>query len=244
MIPDTRDAALVRNIVLSLSVLGWLCILANVGGLAGLHDPGAMGDAMSSPAMLLAMHPPAALAAGWALMLLAMMSPVLIPDIRHIRLQSLKRHRARVTLLFVAGYAAVWMAVGAVLLAVSLWLGMAMPGSYLPAIAVLLLALVWQMSPFKQRSLNRCHALPEMPAFGKEAAIAALRSGVVRGMWCVGSCWLLMLLPLVLHRDHLVVMIAVTVLILGERLEPPAAPAWRWRGPAKLTRLVAARSLV
>ena len=248
MIPDARDAAAVRNTVLSLSALGWICILANVGGVADFHhaggyDPGAMGDAMSSPGMALAMHPSTALAAGWALMLVAMMSPVLIPDIRHIRLQSLKRHRTGVTMLFVAGYVAVWMVVGLVLLAASLWLGVSMPGSYFPAIAVLLLALAWQMSPVKQRCLNRCHALFEMPAFGKDAAIAALRSGLVRGIWCAGSCWLLMLLPLVLHLGHLVVMAAVTILILGERLEQPAAPAWRWRGPARLTRLVVTRSL-
>ena len=241
MIVDARDAVLVRNWLLLLSALGWLCLLANV---ADFHGAMAMEDAAMppSPAMVLAINPPAMLAAGWALMLVAMMAPVLIPDIRHIRLLSLKRHRAWFTAFFVAGYAAVWTALGSILMAVGLWLGMLMPGSYLPAITVSALALVWQMSPLKQRSLNRCHALPEMPAFGKAAAAAALRSGMVRGLWCAASCWLLMLLPLVLHQHHLAVMAAITVVILGERLEQPVTPAWRLRGPARLTRLVTMRS--
>ena len=52
-------------------------------------------------------------AVNWLLMLAAMMAPVLIQPIQFVRGSSLARRRARSTLLFVAGYTAVWMFAGA-----------------------------------------------------------------------------------------------------------------------------------
>ena len=54
--------------------------------------------------MLLASNPPASLALGWALMLAAMMAPVLIAPVRHVRDRSFARRRTRSIGLFVAGY--------------------------------------------------------------------------------------------------------------------------------------------
>ena len=63
---------------------------------------------------------PARLASGWALMLAAMMLPVVAAPLRHVRDRSFARRRSRATLLFILGYFAVWMAAGLVLQLVAL----------------------------------------------------------------------------------------------------------------------------
>src|ERR1700689_3519407 len=55
---------------------------------------------------------PEKLASGWALMLAAMMPPIVVAPLRHVRDRSFASRRARATLLFVAGYASVWMVAG------------------------------------------------------------------------------------------------------------------------------------
>lgn len=97
------------------------------------------------------------------------------------------------------------------------------------------------MSPAKQRCLNRCHRLPHLAAFGWPARRDALGFGLSHGAWCVGACWLLMLLPMLTARGHLALMAAVMLFLLAERLERPAAPAWRWRAPTKAARILIAQ---
>ncbi len=245
---DAREAAQVRNPVLLISAVTWILLLVEPGNLGIFaHCPATMSGAMplsTSFQMLLTTNAPASLAAGWALMLVAMMSPVLIQPIRHIRVRSFTRRRARSIALFLAGYVAIWMALGGVLLAIELAVKSFAPQSYLPAAGVALIALVWQVSPVKQRCLNRCHAHTELAAFGAAADFDALRFGITHGLWCAGSCWALMLFPMLLPRGHVVAMAAVAVLIFSERLEPPRPPSWRWRGPGKAIRIVVAQAQI
>jgi predicted metal-binding membrane protein len=182
------------------------------------------------------------LALGWALMLVAMMAPLLTAPVRHVRDRSFARRRARAVALFVAGYGAIWSAAGAALLTVALAGRRSAPESSVPVALATLIALVWQFSPAKQSCLNRCHAHAELAAFAPAADLGALRFGLTHGIWCVGSCWALMLLPLLVSRGHLAAMAAVTLWILAERLERPMPPGWRWRGPGKAVRLVVAQS--
>lgn len=245
---DRRELARVRNPVLLLSTAAWIWLLADPGG-SMVHAHCAATLSGNLPLrellpMLLAMNPPALLAAGWGVMLIAMMAPTLILPISHLRLQSFKRRRARAIALFVAGYAAIWMAVGGVLLAGMLAAGFFAPDSYLPAAGVALLAIVWQFSPVKQRCLNRCHAHTGLAAFGVAADLDALRSGASHGIWCAGSCWALMLVPMLLPQGHVAGMAIVTVLTVSERLESPRPPRWRWRGLGKMSRIVAAQARI
>jgi predicted metal-binding membrane protein len=246
---DSRELARVRNPVLLLSAAAWIWLLVDPGGLMMQAHCAAtvFGGGLPLPAslpMLLAMNPPASLAAGWGLMLVAMMSPALILPIGHLRLRSFKRRRARAIVLFVAGYAAIWMAVGGVLLAGALAVGWLAPNSYLPAAGVTLLAIVWQLSPVKQRCLNRCHAHTELAAFGVAADLDALRFGASHGVWCAGSCWALMLSSMLLPRGHVAAMALVAVLTFSERLEYPRPPRWRWRGLGKVSRIAVAQARI
>lgn len=247
MIYDARDLAPVRNSMLLMSGVTWILLLKYGGMLTVVHcsptRPGAR-PLLAAAEMLLTMNPPLDLAAGWALMLVAMMSPVLIQPIRHIRLRSFRHRRARSIALFVTGYAAIWMALGSVLLAIELVLKLFAPQSYLSVTGVVLVSLAWQCSPIKQRCLNRCHAHSELAAFGGAADFEALRFGLAHGIWCAGSCWALMLFPMLLPRGHIVAMASMAILIFSERLEPPGPPCWRWRGLGKAMRIVIAQTRI
>jgi predicted metal-binding membrane protein len=169
-------------------------------------------------------------AGNWALMMVAMMLPTLVPPLCYVHSRSFARRRVRAMGLFVAGYGAVWLAVGSALLGLQLLAQWATVNLYLPVVVAGLLALVWQASPLKQRCLNRGHRHRALAAFGFRADWDALRLGLEHGGWCAASCWALMLVPLLLPHGHLLAMAVVGLLMFCERMDPPTQPAWGWRG--------------
>lgn len=241
-----RERARVNILILLISAVTWMMLLINPGSIMTLaHCPVTQsGASLVSFQMLLAMNPPWSMTAGWALMLVAMMSLTLSTPICHILERSFKRRRPRSVTLFLVGYAAIWMAAGGVLLAAKLGLNWIAPQSYVPAVAVGLMAFVWQCSPIKQRCLNRGHKHNALAAFGIAADLDALRFGITHGAWCVGSCWALMLFPLLLPQGHFAAMAAVTFLIVSERLEQPRHLSWRLRLSRKLMRILVAQTRI
>lgn len=229
----SQEYTRLRNAVLFMGLMAWLSIAL----VPLLWDEPYAGPVCSAARLaatswetLEALIPTPFQAVGWVLMLVAMMSPVLVAPIRHVYASSFAHRRGRSIAFFVGGYAVVWMAVGCLILAVERVAAGLMPQSYGPAIGVALVALVWQMSPAKQRCINRCHNHGPLAAFGMAADGDAVCMGLKTGCWCVGSCWAVMLLPIVLPQGHIVAMLAVGALIFCERLDPPRAPLWRWRG--------------
>ncbi len=97
----------------------------------------------------------------------------------------------------------------------------------------------WQSSPLKQRCFNRLRGHPGLAAFGRAADLDMLRFGCTHAIWCVGSCWALMLLPLVTPWG-MAVMLAVMVWFVAKRLDRPRPPGWRVRVPARAARLAVA----
>ncbi|HUL99203.1 MAG TPA: DUF2182 domain-containing protein [Mycobacterium sp.] len=73
-------------------------------------------------------------------------------------------------------------------------------------------------------------------------AWGAVRTGVRHGLYCIGCCWMLMLLMFVGGAMSVLTMAVLCVLILAERLLPPGpwvaripgsrAPPPAWRGAA------------
>lgn len=187
--------------------------------------------------VLLAPGAPFSFIAYWALMLTAMMLPALIKPIRYIRDSSFTRRRVFAIALFLFGYAAIWIWVGIPLVMIAVTARAIAPG-YVVLLIATTIVFLWEFSPAKQRCLNRCHADAPLDAFGFTANLSALRFGLVHGMWCVGSCWLLMLVPWLFSRGHVVAMAVVSTWIFAERLDAPRHPRWRWRMPAKALRIV------
>lgn len=192
--------------------------------------------------LALALNSPAQLAADCALMFAAMMSPLLVAPLRHVHDRSFVSRRPRAMLLFIAGYATVWMITGVTLQAIVLTALWAAPAPLLRLGVAAAAAMLWQVSPAKQWCLNRCHRQPQLAAFGAAADRDTFVFGLTNGAACAGACWALMLLTLFVGHAHLLAMIIVTLFVFAERLESPASLAWRWRGAGKALRIIATQT--
>jgi len=228
MFDIAREVARVRYPVFAISIFAWFVLLA--------------GPSSVNSHCLRMEDSPRALAAGWVLMLVAMMAPLTIPALHHVRFTSLARRRGRAIAMFVAGYGAVWMACGIPITAIEHGVLIVAPDSYVPATFAVLLALIWQASPFKQLCLNRCHDKRPIAVFGLEADLDVFRFGLTHGAWCVGGCWPLMLFSMLLPDRHLLAMAAVAVLVFCERLEDPEPPRWQLRGLGRARRIIIGRT--
>jgi predicted metal-binding membrane protein len=236
-----RELARVRIPVLTVSAVAWILLAVGAGPLA--HCPVVASEHFAwrtSLQMFVSMNSPASLAIGWLLMLAAMMSPLLIAPIWHVRLQSFEQRRGVSILEFVVGYVMTWMVAGAGLIALDAAARVFAPPAY-PASVGLVAALFWQCSPIKQRCLNRTHVHPPLAAFGFAADLDACRFGASHGMWCVGSCWPLMLLTMLLPQGHAGAMTAAAFVAFSESMEHPVRPRWSWRLSAKLMRVILAQ---
>ncbi|MGA2653166.1 MAG: DUF2182 domain-containing protein [Terracidiphilus sp.] len=244
MTPASRERWLARVPLLSISASAWVLLLLYPDSMT-LHAHCSMATMERPPtslASLFTLGTSASMAAGWFLMLAAMMAPTLTAPVCHVRDRSFARRRPRAIALFAAGYIAVWMLSGVLLSWLVLALQTIIPNPSGTLALIALIALVWQISPMKQRCLNRCHAHPALAAFGLAADIDALRLGLKHAIWCVGSCWALMLLPMLLPSAHMAAMAFITFWILAERLDTPTPPRWRWHGPGKAVRIVFAQA--
>src|SRR5690348_7423786 len=99
----------------------------------------------------------------------AMMPPLMVEPLRHVRERVFASRRLRAMSLFTVGYLAIWVIAGLAsqsIASVARW-GMANP---LPRLALTgAVVLAWQVSPAKQWFLNLCHRWPSLPAFGMAA---------------------------------------------------------------------------
>jgi predicted metal-binding membrane protein len=218
-----------------LSLAAWLALL-----MGGADTLGALlcapADAHVAPWPLLAFASPAALVAGWALMVAAMMPPLIVRPLLHVQVQSLARRRTRAMLLFGAGYVSIWLAAGLVLQPLAWVLAGAVGAPWTGIGVAALLACLWQVSPLKQVCLNGCHRQPALAAFGLAADLDSLGFGVGHALWCVGTCGPLMLLAESVHTSTglLAAMPVAALFVLAERFEPPGPFVWRLRLPLRL----------
>lgn len=232
MIYDAQEFARVWKPTLLISAAAWTLLLMgpstiNIFGPCLVSSSGTM-PSLSRTSL-----------ASWTVMLIAMMAPVLIQPVYHIHLRSFAHRRWRSIAIFLVGYTAIWMAFGIIVLLLLMQLAVKSFAQHWYLLAgVVLLAFVWQFSPIKQRCLNRCLAHPALAAFGSAADANAFGFGITHGIWCTGSCWLLMILPMLLARGNIAAMAIVAVLIFSERLEPPNHPCWACRGIGKVIRIV------
>jgi predicted metal-binding membrane protein len=128
----------------------------------------------------------------------------------------------------VAGYLAVWTAfgvyafgmnfVGADLARVNPMLGQL--GPRVAAVAMLAAGL-YQLTPLKQRCLSHCRSpLGFIMEHWRPGTVGALRMGIQHGVYCVGCCWVLFILLVVVGLTSIAWMGLVTLIILAEKLLP------------------------
>lgn len=256
MTPEARERRRIRRPVLAVTAVAWAVILlegslpsASLGGqdpASHQEGPVATGHAhhATGDAGLSALHGSSEIAGGvvfgWVLMLTAMMAPLLIPALRHARARSLRSRRCRAMSLVAVAAAAVWTVGGAVLLAVAAALRAITEDAGLALMLGLVAVVIWQCSPLKQYCLNRHCAGPPIAAFGAAADRDALRFGTTHAAWCLGSCWGLMLMPVLAPAWHEPVMLAVAAWMWVEPLDRPERPTWRVRLPLRFLRIARA----
>ncbi len=220
-----RDRRLVLGAMVLLAALAWAYTIY-----LGLRQPVATG-AMSMPVLM-----PWSVADFvfmffmWAVMMFAMMLPSVTPTVMIFERVRGKREAAErpyaPTGAFVAGYLLVW--VGFSLLATAAnWslhgvgLMSSMMGKLAPQAGGLILvaAGIFQWTPLKRACLDHCRSpMSFLMQHWREGNWGAASMGLRHGLYCLGCCWLLMLLLFVLGVMNLLWIAILTIVVLVEKI--------------------------
>jgi predicted metal-binding membrane protein len=213
--------------LLAPSAAAWLALLwlsAGVHTLALCLAPRAtlLEGFSANMAAGLAAIAPGRWAAEWALMIVAMMFPLIVPMVRHVAARSFAAQRERSVGLFVVGYALVWLAAAAISSVALVIVRAAFQAVDLAPWTGLIccaLAACWQLSAAKVRAVNRCHGTVPLRPWAPNADRDAIGFGLLHGTRCVRACLPAMVLPLAAGHG-LVAMAAVFAILLAERARP------------------------
>lgn len=219
-----RDRAIVFSSLAIVIVFAWAYMIYMVAAMAGsemnMTRPCLMHWGITEIMHLFIM---------WTIMMAAMMLPAATPMI--IMFAAVNRQRSRregpliPTWLFILGYFAVWTSYSG-LATLAQW------GLHLSALLthhmvitspllgglLLLAAGVFQWTPFRDACMSKCRS-----PFGflmtewREGRRGALIMGLKAGLFCVGCCWLLMVLSFVLGVMNIIWMAALTGFMLLEK---------------------------
>ena len=164
----------------------------------------------------------------WLLMLIAMMFPLLSDPIRQVWKRNFPRKRLTGIFAFLTTYVAVWMMISMVLSAIAAFMQQHLYGNeWLLLGAALSITLLWQSSPWNQACLNHCHIVPRISPFGLAAERDCGYYGFLKGAWCIGSCWALMLLSMLAMKFGTLVMLIASVVMFIEQLLPSRPARWK-----------------
>src|SRR5438552_15740884 len=221
------------SILLVLAAVAWYYTVRQAEAMSGMVT----GLAQIGSGMPSGIAPPVFLGM-WLAMMVAMMFPTIGPMVLAHRV--VVRHRAEgwpPTAGFVLGYLFIWTAIGLLPLGaflafrnlpatigLSLWLR-------LLAGAILLVAGLYQFTPWKSFCLKACRS-PFAFILGHDfggGTRSAFRAGASHGAYCLGCCWALMSVLVVVGLMNLVWMVAVALIFLAEK---------NWRHAVGLTRVV------
>ena len=231
----------------ALVLLAWAALAAwGASPFAGLLDHRGFGEGALPVSRIVIF------VAGWTLMVIAMMLPGSLPLINLFsRMVAGRSGGMRLLTRLILGYLGVWAIFGAAAFRGDAYVHAAVgrvpaaaDASQWIGVAILLLAGVYQVTPFKDMCLTKCRSPYLFLAEhwrGKHAGADALRLGARHGLFCLGCCWTLMLLMFAIGGVNLGWMLALGALMAAER-------SFRWGRhltiPVGLVLLLAAAGLV
>ncbi|MEC9339888.1 MAG: DUF2182 domain-containing protein [Pseudomonadota bacterium] len=166
----------------------------------------------------------------WAVMMVAMMLPSATPAILLFLRAAGERRDSALTpaTLFILGYLASWTLFSAAATAFQ-WLlhdlaflsGSMSFDSRIAAGTVLIAAGTYQWTTLKYNCLRHCQS-PIGFLFGhwKDGLMGAFQMGLLHGLYCVGCCWLLMLLLFVVGVMNLAWVAGIAIYVLAEKIIP------------------------
>lgn len=238
-----RDRVIVITALTAVVLASWAYLLGGAG--MESHEM----DGMLMPMMRTEWS--AAYFAGMVVMWIVMMAAMMLPSATPMILlhATISRRRAKQnarlhgTGWFVLGYVAVWSAFSLAATALqwafataALLSPMMETSSKALAGSLLIAAGVYQWTPLKQSCLRKCRSpLDFVIAYWREGPWGTFVMGLRHGAFCLGCCWLLMLLLFVGGVMNLAWIAGLAVFVLVEKL----APGGHWAGCAAGVILVA-----
>jgi predicted metal-binding membrane protein len=185
----------------------------------------------------------AASALMWTAMMVAMMIPAAMPMVAvfaRLDRRSGGRGAQADSAFFVGGYLFVWIAFGlaATLVQWVLHRGGVLEGHLLalptaPGAALLIITGMYELSPLKTACLTHCRSpLSFLLGNWREGATGAFEMGARHGVYCLGCCWMLMLLMFAYGVMSAAAMAALTLFVVAERTLPLSGRAAKLPGIA------------
>ena len=187
----------------------------------------AMGAGMDGGMTMPEMAPPpfGVLVLMWWLMMVAMMLPSAAPAILlYARVREQRRASGAVVQpwIFTCGYLLAWLAFSLAAAAAQLAIAdAAMTVDRRLGSALLIAAGLYQLAPVKSACLDQCRSPAQfLSRHWRPGVRGALRLGLRHGAFCVGCCWVLMLLLFVGGVMNFVWIAALTLIVGIEKLVP------------------------
>ncbi|MDQ4143732.1 MAG: DUF2182 domain-containing protein [Actinomycetota bacterium] len=163
---------------------------------------------------------------GWIVMMAAMMLPAIVPVVMLVSRWSHSQGQPAYRLLaFIAGYLIVWCAAGVFYYALIELSGSVVP-SPLMGVRVgavgLLIAGLYQFAPLKERCLTACRSpLGFLMTHGGRMARGShgyVEAGAKHGVFCLGCCWMMMVILVVLGVMNILWMVIMAGIIFIEKV--------------------------
>jgi predicted metal-binding membrane protein len=221
-----RHALIVVLVIIPL--ICWVWVLAMARDMYGpMTGPSAwmMTVEWDMPRLLL-------LWAMWGAMMAGMMLPTATPMLllyaRAVRNRADTTNASARIYALAAGYTAVWLlfSIGAtalqrLLARLLLMTPMMEPASPRVAVALLIVAGLFQFTPYKHACLQACRSpLAMVTQSWREGIAGAFQMGASHGVYCLGCCWALMLLLFAGGVMNIAVILALTAWVAIEKIAP------------------------
>ena len=227
-----RDRALVALSILTMCALAWAYLIYLVSEMPPMASSTAVTSMTMPSDHAWELLDFTAMFVMWSVMMVAMMLPSATPMILLYERINRKRESQGKTrnpiALFIGGYLLVWIgfSVLATLLNWALHSGgllNSMMGRVTPGVAgvSLLAAGTYQWTTLKYACLTHCRSpVGFLMSHWHEGRWGAVRMGAYHGLYCLGCCWLLMVLLFVLGVMNLLWIAVLTVFVLAEKVVP------------------------
>ena len=242
---STRATGFLTAVVMiSLTLVAWLAVLPLMGSM--MAGSGMQGSLPILSMGTLFLSPDASslyfFLVIWIFGMVAMMFPAMIPVVSMynslVAKSEERNYRAQLagTPLFLGGYLLLYAVLGLAAYAVTYFafnlaaLVPVLATFALPVAAGLLIATgIWQLTPLKNRCLSKCVSpMGFFVVYFKKGLPGAFRMGVQHGYYCVGCCWMYMLVMLGVGAMSIFSMVLLASLITVEKAIVRGALWFRW----------------
>jgi predicted metal-binding membrane protein len=229
-VPSLRRLTPHAGVLLLAAAVAWFLVVAQarrMSGMTGTFGPG-----------------PAAFVGMWLLMTAAMMLPSVAP-VASMYQRSVRSRRALRLSGFTAGYLLAWAAAGLPAYVLTHLVEQSVTGhpaaATAAAVAIFAACGIYQLTPLKTRCLRHCRSpLSLLLHYGSyRGALRDVRAGLHHGAYCLGCCWALMALFVVVGVMNVAAMVALAAVVFAEKVSAHGEVVARVAGVAALVAAVA-----